>query len=141
MEDQGFVSRRICESTRKCWTLRGKEALAGGDRSAKRLGVSRKITRTAFFYVQDERYFAIEHKDVRREAPRGPHMCPAGPEVRYRATSAPILIKSIAASVASYVQDKVRPGNGREGALGYERYIAIEHMDVRSDRGDDFAVD
>ena len=23
-----------------------------------------------------------------------------------------------------YVQDKVRPGTGREGALGYERYIA-----------------
>jgi hypothetical protein len=32
-----------------------------------------------------------------------------------------------------YVQDKVRPGNGREGALGYVRYIAIEHMDVRRD--------
>jgi len=30
-------------------------------------------------------------------------------------------------------QDKVRPGTGREGALGYERYIAIEHMDVRRD--------
>jgi hypothetical protein len=28
-----------------------------------------------------------------------------------------------------YVQDKVRPGTGREGALGYERYIAMEHMD------------
>jgi hypothetical protein len=26
-------------------------------------------------YVQDERYFAIEHMDVRREASRGPHMC------------------------------------------------------------------
>jgi len=24
-------------------------------------------------------------------------------------------------------------GYGREGALGYERYIAIEHMDVRRD--------
>ncbi len=36
----------------------------------------------AFFrdrYVQDERYFAIEHMDVRREAPRGPHMCLACP--------------------------------------------------------------
>ena len=28
-----------------------------------------------------------------------------------------------------YVQDKVRPGTGREGALGYERNIASEHMD------------
>ena len=27
-------------------------------------------------------------------------------------------------SVRSYVQDKVRPGTGREGALGYERYVA-----------------
>ena len=36
----------------------GKEALAGGDRSAERFGVSRMITRTAFFYVQDERYIA-----------------------------------------------------------------------------------
>jgi len=35
--------------------------------------------------------------------------------------------------VQDYVQDKVRPGTGREGALGYERYIAIEHMDVRRD--------
>ena len=32
-----------------------------------------------------------------------------------------------------YVQDKVKPGTGREGALGYERYIAREHMDVRRD--------
>ena len=32
-----------------------------------------------------------------------------------------------------YVQDKVRPGTGREGALGYERYIAGKHMDVRRD--------
>ena len=38
-----------------------------------------------------------------------------------------------AASRRDYVQDKVRPGTGREGALGYERYIAIEHMDVRRD--------
>ena len=30
-------------------------------------------------YVQDERYFVIEHMDVRREAPRGPHMCLACP--------------------------------------------------------------
>jgi len=30
-------------------------------------------------YVQDERYFAIEHKDVRREAYREPHMCLACP--------------------------------------------------------------
>ena len=36
-------------------------------------------------------------------------------------------------SRGGYVQDKVRPGTGREGALGYERYIAIEHMDVRRD--------
>ena len=27
----------------------------------------------------------------------------------------------------------MRPGTGREGALGYERYIAGEHMDVRRD--------
>ena len=27
-----------------------------------------------------------------------------------------------------YVQDKVRPGTGREGALGYERYVANENM-------------
>ena len=71
MEDQGFVSRRICESTRKCWTLRRKEALAGGDKSAKWFGVSRKTARTAFFYVQDyvqdERSFAEEHMDVRRD--------------------------------------------------------------------------
>ena len=33
--------------------------------------------------------------------------------------------------IHNYVQDKVRPGTGREGALGYERYFAIEHMDVR----------
>ena len=38
-----------------------------------------------------------------------------------------------AASRGDYVQDKVRPGTGREGALGYERYIAIEHMEVRRD--------
>ena len=37
------------------------------------------------------------------------------------------------ASRGDYVQDKVRPGTGREGALGYERYVAIEHMDVRRD--------
>ena len=44
-----------------------------------------------------------------------------------------------AASRGDYVQDKVRPGTGREGDLGYvrrdyvqdERYFAIEHMDVR----------
>jgi hypothetical protein len=24
---------------------------------------------------------------------------------------------------AAHVQDKVRPGTGREGALGYERYV------------------
>jgi hypothetical protein len=30
-------------------------------------------------YVQDERYFAIEHMDVRREVPRGPLMCLACP--------------------------------------------------------------
>ena len=36
-------------------------------------------------------------------------------------------------SGGAYVQDKVRPGTGRESALGYERYIAIEHMDVRRD--------
>ena len=66
-EDHSFVSRRICENTWKCWTLRGREALAGGDRSARRFGVSRMISRTAFFYVQDERYIAGEHKDVRRD--------------------------------------------------------------------------
>jgi hypothetical protein len=32
-----------------------------------------------YLYVQDERYFAIEHMDVRREASRGPHMCLACP--------------------------------------------------------------
>ena len=67
MEDQSFVSRRICESTRMCWTLRGMEALAGGDKSAERFGVLRKIIRTASFYVQDERSIAIEHRDVRRD--------------------------------------------------------------------------
>ena len=36
-------------------------------------------------------------------------------------------------SRGGYVQDKVRPGTGREGALGYVRYIAGEHMDVRRD--------
>jgi len=30
-----------------------------------------------------------------------------------------------------YVQNKVRPGTGREGVLGYEPYFAGEHMDVR----------
>ena len=41
------------------------------------------------------------------------------------------VIKSVGgATRGDYVQDKVRPGTGREGALGYERYIAIEHMDV-----------
>ena len=52
-----------------------------------------------------------------------------------------------AASRRDYVQDKVRegetgnpsrsqpglPGTGREGTLGYERYIASEHMEVRRD--------
>ena len=38
-----------------------------------------------------------------------------------------------AAPRRDYVQDKVRPLRGREGALGYERYIAKEHMDVRRD--------
>ena len=28
-----------------------------------------------------------------------------------------------------YVQDKVRPGTGREGGLGHERYFAIEHRE------------
>ena len=28
-----------------------------------------------------------------------------------------------------YVQEKVRPGTGREAGLGHERYIAIEHME------------
>ena len=32
-----------------------------------------------------------------------------------------------------YVQEKVRPCNGREAGLGHERYIAGEHMDVRRD--------
>ena len=35
-----------------------------------------------------------------------------------------------------YVQEKVRPCNGREAGLGHERYIAGEHMDeVRPLRG------
>ena len=34
-------------------------------------------------YVQDERYFAIEHMDVRREAFRGTHMCLASPGNHY----------------------------------------------------------
>ena len=38
-----------------------------------------------------------------------------------------------AASRRDYAQDKVRPGTGREGDLGYVRYIATEHMDVRCD--------
>jgi len=33
-------------------------------------------------YVQDERYFAIEHMDVRREAFRGAHLCLPCPEER-----------------------------------------------------------
>jgi hypothetical protein len=37
------------------------------------------------------------------------------------------------ASRGDYAQDKVRPGTGREDALGYVRYIAIEHMEVRRD--------
>jgi len=48
-ERSNFVSRRICENTRKCLTLRSKEALAGGDTYAQRLGTSRKITRPLFF--------------------------------------------------------------------------------------------
>ena len=40
-----------------------------------------------------------------------------------------------------YVQDKVRPQSGREGALGHERYIAIEHMDkVRPGTGREGAL-
>ena len=35
-------------------------------------------------YVQDERYFAIEHMDVRREAFRETHMCLARPGSQYR---------------------------------------------------------
>jgi len=58
MDDHSFVSRRICESTRKCWTLISKEALAGGDRSAERFGITRMLTPAAFFYVQDVRYAA-----------------------------------------------------------------------------------
>ena len=34
-------------------------------------------------YVQDERYFAIKHMDVRREAFRAPHVCPTCPEARH----------------------------------------------------------
>jgi hypothetical protein len=37
-------------------------------------------------------------------------------------------------SLFFYVQEKVRPGTGREAGLGHGRYIAIEHMDVRRDR-------
>jgi len=32
-----------------------------------------------------------------------------------------------------FVREEVRPGTGREAGLGHERYIAIEHMDVRRD--------
>jgi hypothetical protein len=39
------------------------------------------------------------------------------------------LLKSPGYIGAFYVQDKVRPGTGREGGLGCERYFAIEHMD------------
>ena len=48
-----------------------------------------------------------------------------------RLAAAPVLVG--AASRRDYAQDKVRPGTGREGALGYVRYIAKEHMDVRRD--------
>ena len=45
------------------------------------------------------------------------------------------------ATCGDYVQDKVRPGTGREGALGYERYIAKEHMDkVRPGTGREGAL-
>ena len=40
-DDQIFVSRRICENIRKCWTLRGKEAI-GGWRHVRR--ATREIT-------------------------------------------------------------------------------------------------
>jgi len=39
-------------------------------------------------YVQDERYFAIEHMDVRREASRGPQMFMACPEARHHTSVA-----------------------------------------------------
>ena len=39
-------------------------------------------------YVQDERYFAMEHRDVRREASRRLPMVPACPEERYHIASA-----------------------------------------------------
>ena len=53
----------------------------------------------------------------------------ASPEVRYRMTFAPIRTKSADACVENNVQDEVRPGAGRENALGQERYFAIKHMD------------
>ena len=42
---------------------------------------------------------------------------------------------------SDYVQEEVRPCNGREASLGYERYIAIEHMDkVRPGTGREGAL-
>ena len=39
------------------------------------------------------------------------------------------------------LQDKVRPLSGREGGLGHERYIAIEHKDkVRPERAERAAI-
>ena len=42
-------------------------------------------------------------------------------------------LRTAGSRMVGYVQDKVRPGTGREGALGYVRYVAEEHMDVRRD--------
>jgi len=40
-------------------------------------------------YVQDERYFAIEHMDVRREVSRRLHLSLACPDRSYPHTGAP----------------------------------------------------
>ena len=119
-EDRGFVSRRICENTWMCWTLRGKEALAGGDRSAKRFGVSRKITRPAFFLCSGRtvcrgRRDAQERRLSGWHGVRGRTVCRGRRDAQERRLSDMHFIKS----TNGYVQD--------------ERYIAIEHMDVRRD--------
>ena len=134
-EDQSFVSRGNCENTRMCWTLRSKEALAGGDRSAKRFGISRKVTRTAFFMFKDERYAAgagmrrsgacqsrAAHEDERYAAGAGMRTTAGKQEVEQRRSScrgAARVNLALHMRMNGYVQD--------------ERYIAIEHRDVRCD--------
>ena len=63
------------------------------------------------FYVQDERYFAKEHKDVRREA------------FQVRINQAYVQIFKYARPTVSRKEhkDKVRPQSGREGGLGHVR--------------------